>query len=134
MTGSSLAIDTNVAIDYLKGKGHVTSIIQKQSHIYIPSIVLGELYVGAHRSNDFDGKMAEVKELLANCTLLHINHPIIEKYAFIKAELLNKGRPIPENDIWIAAIVLQHDLALYTFDKHFHEVVGLQLFNPLSSI
>lgn len=55
-------------------------------------------------------------------------------YALTKANLFKKGKPIPENDIWIAAITLHHNLPLYTFDKHFREIDGLQLFNPLSSI
>jgi tRNA(fMet)-specific endonuclease VapC len=45
-----------------------------------------------------------------------------------------KKRPIPDNDIWIAAIALQHDLELYTNAIHFHEVEGLRLFDPLTSV
>lgn len=134
MTGNDLILDTNVAIDYFKGKSHVTSVIQKQTNLYMPSIVLGELYVGAHRSHDYAAKMKEIKELRANCILLHVTHAVIAQYALIKTALLNKGKPISENDIWIAAIAIQKDVPLYTYDKHFKEVDGLQLFNPLTSI
>lgn len=92
------------------------------------------MYVGALRANNVSAKMQEVEELLANATLLDVNHPVVEKYANVKKRLLDKGRPIPENDIWIAAFALQHELPLYTHDKHFRNVDGLQLFNPLSSI
>lgn len=83
MTGSKLVIDTNIAIDYFKENSRVTSIIQEQDHLYMPSIVLGELYVGARRSDNSAAKMAEVDELLKNCSVLHITHDVIKEYASV---------------------------------------------------
>lgn len=50
-----------------------------------------------------------------------------DHYASIKTALLNKGKPIPENDIWIAAVAKQFGLELYTQDQHFKEIDGLNL-------
>jgi len=48
-------------------------------------------------------------------------------YALIKSALLKKGKPIPENDIWIAAVAVQYELTLITRDNHFKEVEGLTM-------
>jgi tRNA(fMet)-specific endonuclease VapC len=56
---------------------------------------------------------------------LHIDENTATLYGSIKAALRKKGKPIPENDIWIAAIVQQHDLILITRDKHFSEIDNL---------
>jgi tRNA(fMet)-specific endonuclease VapC len=50
-----------------------------------------------------------------------------QQYGDIKSKLRAKGRPIPENDIWIAASVMPYPLALVAHDRHFHEVDGLQI-------
>jgi len=50
-----------------------------------------------------------------------------EKYAIIKTSLLSKGKPIPENDIWIAATAMQYNLLLYTMDSHFREIQTISL-------
>jgi tRNA(fMet)-specific endonuclease VapC len=127
-------IDTNVAIDYFKGQSHVRAIIRRPIIIYISAIVLGELYVGAYRSDNEEVKKAEIHELLSNGILLGIDRQVIERYGMLKTQLLNKGRPIPENDIWIAATALRHNLPVYSYDKHFKEIEDLNVFNPLTPI
>ncbi len=59
--------------------------------------------------------------------MLHTDDVIAENYAIIKTSLLRKGKPIPENDIWIAATAMRYQLSLYTNDKHFTEVEGIRL-------
>jgi len=61
--------------------------------------------------------------------LLTADHETADYYALIKSELLKKGKPIPENDIWIAATVKQYKLSLVTRDKHFNEINGLTIEN-----
>ena len=70
----------------------------------------------------------------ARCTLFPPDYITADVYGNTKAALAKKGKPIPDNDTWIAEIALQHNLPLYTNDAHFREIDGLQLFNPLSSI
>lgn len=78
--------------------------------------------------------MFEIESFLAKCTILIPDYKTAEVYGKTKASLAKKGKPIPDNDIWIAVIALQHDLELYTTDAHFREVDALQLFNPLTSV
>lgn len=120
-------MDTNVVIDLFKGKLSVFELIEKQQTVYIPTAVLAELYLGAYRSNNEQKHLQEIKDFLLRCTVLHADHITAEQYAVVKTALLKKGKPIPENDIWIAATALQHKLPLYTNDNHFGEVTGLDL-------
>ena len=59
--------------------------------------------------------------------MLDVTFDTASLYGTIKANLRKKGKPIPENDIWIAAIAMQHDLTLLTRDRHFEAVDGLRL-------
>ena len=134
MTGNNLILDTNVVIDYFKHHPHVTGIINRAETIYLPVTVIGELYFGAYRSQRPEAKIKEIQEFFSTVVILEINLKTTDIYGAVKAALANKGRPIPYNDVWIAAIAIQYNLPLYTFDKDFKEVDSLQLFNPLSSI
>ena len=64
---------------------------------------------------------------ISNCTILNINSAIAEKYASIRKGLKDKGTPIPENDIWIAATCIVYEIPLATNDKHFSNIEGLKL-------
>ena len=134
MTGSKIVFDTNIIIDLFKKNQQVRNVVARTDAVCIPLIVLGELRLGARRSLERSVKEKEIADFMATSVLLLLNEHTTNLYADLKAALLEKGRPIPENDIWIAAIAVQQNLPLYTHDEHFREVDGLQLFNPLSSI
>ena len=70
---------------------------------------------------------AIVKKLSNRYKLLLIDEATTVEYGKVKSSLRKKGTPIPENDIWIAAIAIRHKLTLVTRDKHFREVNGLGL-------
>lgn len=127
-------LDTNVVIDYFKENSHVTEVIKRAERIYLPMQVVGELYFGAYRSMRPSAKKREIGNFLPTVQILKTDLQTTMVYGAVKAALVNKGKPIPYNDVWIGAPAIQHNLPLYTFDKHFREVDGLQLFNPLSSI
>ncbi len=127
MTGSNLLLDTSAVIELFKGNPLVSSRLEKETTITIPSIVLGELYFGVYRSSNPVKHMQQVKQFIDNCEVFPIDAETAEIYAIVKNNLLKKGKPIPENDIWIAAIAKQCNLFLVTFDKHFFEVDDLKL-------
>lgn len=129
-----MLLDTNIVIDFFKGNQHILNVFQQQSSLFIAVPVLGELLLGAFRSVNSMTKRKEIEYLLSKCSVLHSDNMTAERYASVKSALLQKGRPIPDNDIWIAATALQHNLPLFTSDAHFREVDGLQLFNPLTSV
>jgi tRNA(fMet)-specific endonuclease VapC len=127
MTGNKLLLDTNIVIELFRGNQLVIDFLDKQDKLYLPTATLGELYLGAYRSSNVSKKLQEIKSFLESCVVLYTDAIISDKYAIIKTALLNKGKPIPENDIWIAATAMHYDIQLYTFDEHFGEVEGIKL-------
>ncbi len=96
--------------------------LQKAEHVFVPSIVLGEIFFGAHHSTQVAANVARVDAFVARSAVLACDENSARHYAQIKAALRAKGRPIPENDIWIAAIAQQHSLTLVSRDTHFGDV------------
>ncbi len=122
MTGSSVLLDTNIVIDFFKGDNKTVNILENTDNIFIATAVLAELYLGAYRSANKQKHLEQIKGFLNHCTVLSADSGTAENYAIVKTLLFQKGKPIPENDIWIAATSLQHNLPLFTRDKHFEEV------------
>lgn len=89
--------------------------------------MLGELYYGANKSNRTEERVEQVEGLEQKVVLLDCTKRTAKFYGKIKDELRQKGRPIPENDIWIAAIAREHKLVLAIRDKHFDQVEGLKV-------
>ena len=89
-------------------------------------IVLGELYYGAEKSKKRRLNREQIDEFSRINIVLGINTETAKYYAGIKANLFNKGRPSPENDIWISSIALQYSLILVSRDDHFKEVENLK--------
>ena len=124
MTGKVL-LDTNIVIAIFADEASVKQQLAIVGEIFIPSIVLGELYYGARKSARAEQNIARVDEFAAGNTVLLCDTTTARQYGVIKAQLQVKGKPIPENDIWIAAIAEQHQLTLVTRDSHFQHVDGL---------
>lgn len=95
--------------------------------VFLPSIALGELLYGAERSTRRAENLAEGQGFAASVAILSCDAGTAPHYGEIKSELRRKGRPLPDNDIWIAAIARQHQLTVATRDAHFGEIVGLPL-------
>lgn len=93
----------------------------------MPVTVCGELLYGALNSNNNKKNIAKYRGFISNCTILNINSAITEQYAAIRKRLKDKGTPIPENDIWIAATCIVYEIPLGTNDKHFRNIDGLKL-------
>jgi tRNA(fMet)-specific endonuclease VapC len=124
MTGNSRLLDTMILIGYLRG---TPAIQQRIAAItpYVSVISVGELHVGAHRSQSPASELLKMSRLLTFATVLVCEAATADQYGQIKHALWQKGRPIPENDIWIAATALHYGLALVSNDAHFDEVPGL---------
>lgn len=128
MIGSSVLLDTSVVIELFKGDKTTLSRLKQFDRFYLSSTALGELYLGAFRSNSPLIKLTEIDAFLQACNVLQVTATTAAIYGKLKASLLNKGKPMPENDIWIAAIAVEYELMLYSHDRHFREVEGLLLF------
>jgi tRNA(fMet)-specific endonuclease VapC len=121
-----LLLDTNIVIPLFAQDPTVLEHLQEAEEVFIPSNVMGELYSGAGKSKQAKQNIARIDEFAINNAILGCDIETARYYGEIKTTLRKKGRPVPENDIWIAAIALQHDLTLVTRDAHFEEVDNLR--------
>lgn len=126
MNGDYL-LDSNIVVDLFKGDSQAIARINQIKEIKIPVIVLGELYFGANKSNQTQRRLQEVEQLGNLATILDVTNSTAKIYGEIKDQLRSKGKPIPENDIWIAAITKEHNLTLLTRDRHFESVDGISI-------
>lgn len=127
MTGNNYLLDTNIVIEIFDGNKTFADKVNKQETIYLPSIVLGELYTGINRVANKVKHLKKLNDFLQLCTIINIDSSTAKYYGETVAILYKKGKPIPTNDVWIAALALQHDFTLITNDGHFKEIPGLQL-------
>ena len=125
MSGRYL-LDTNIIIALFADEAIVKSKLAQASEVFIPSFAIGELCYGARKSGRVQANLAKVDELVATSTVLVCDAKTAQQYGEVKNKLRLKGRPLPENDVWIATLALQHDLVLVTRDAHFQEVESLQ--------
>ncbi|HDN80308.1 MAG TPA: type II toxin-antitoxin system VapC family toxin [Chloroflexi bacterium] len=118
-------LDTNVVIALFAGEPKVLERLKQAKEVFVPCIVLGELYFGAYKSSSPEKNLARIDEFAMNVSVLGCDIDTARVYGLIKQELKKKGRPIPENDLWIAAIARQYNLTLATRDIHFQEISEL---------
>jgi len=123
----SVLLDTSVVVDYLRGDQNLGRRFAGFAATYVPLIVVGELYYGAHRAPRGEEAFAKVRDFLRTSVLLLPDESTADQYGRVKAELARIGRPIPENDVWIAAMALQYDLPIVTRDAHFSLVSRLKI-------
>lgn len=124
-----IALDTNRYVDFCRGLPEVVTVVRQAEKIFLPYIVLGEL-----RAGFLSGKKSLHNERLL---VRFLNSPRVDilfpdentthHYARLFTQLRKQGTPIPTNDIWLSALVLQHDLQLFTRDKHFEHLPQLVL-------
>jgi tRNA(fMet)-specific endonuclease VapC len=104
----------------------VIAILMRAEQMTIPVIVLGEYRYGIAQSRHRATYENWLSGLIRDCAVLDINEPTTQHYAEITLELRRKGKPIPTNDLWIAALCRQHSLPLLSRDRHFDLVTGLK--------
>jgi tRNA(fMet)-specific endonuclease VapC len=126
MSGRYL-LDTSILIALFADETLVKEKLAQASEVFIPSIAVGELYYGAWKSQRRQENITQVDELVAESVVLSCNVGAARWYGEVKNVLRLKGRPIPENDLWIAAIALEHDLVVATQDAHFEEIDNLKV-------
>jgi tRNA(fMet)-specific endonuclease VapC len=116
-----VALDSNRYDDLVTGDARVADVVETADAVYLPFIVIGELRAGFVAGN----RQAENERLLrslllkADIEILFADEQTTHHYSAVYAQLRRQGTPIPTNDMWIAALVLQHDLVLCTRDRHF---------------
>ncbi len=126
MTGRFL-LDTNIVIALFAQDTSVEQHIASAEAVFVPSTVIGELYYGAHKSSQVKANLARIYEFATNSIVLACDTETARHYGQLKNLLRTKGRPIPENDIWIAAVAQQYQLILLSRDGHFREIDTLSV-------
>ena len=125
MSGKYL-LDTNIVIALFADESAIKENLAKADDVFVPSIAIGELNFGARKSARSKDNLARIDEFAESNVVLACDTGTAHFYGEIKNTLRVKGHPIPENDIWIAAIALQHGLTLVTRDAHFGEIENLK--------
>ncbi|MBM4141900.1 MAG: type II toxin-antitoxin system VapC family toxin [Nitrospira sp.] len=120
-------LDTNIVISIFAKDPQIHNRIANVAEIFVPCIVIGELYFGAHKSVKIQENIARIDEFALSNTILSCNAETAKRYGDIKNRLKDKGHPLPENDIWIAAIAQQYELTLVTQDSHFNAIDNLKI-------
>jgi tRNA(fMet)-specific endonuclease VapC len=121
-----MIVDTNALTAAADDDPAVIAILTRARQMAIPVIVLGEYRYGIAQSRHSAAYENWLAGLLRDCAVLDINEPTTQHYAQITLDLRSKGKPIPTNDLWIAALCLQHSLPLLSRDRHFDQVRGLK--------
>ena len=111
----------------LAGDPEIPDSLSQAQLTFLPSIVLGELYYGAWKSRQKEANSAKIEALAAKSAVLPVDAVTTWHFGQIKSALKAKGRRVPENDIWIAALARQCGVTLLTRDQHFKEVDGIEL-------
>lgn len=124
-----IAIDTNIYTAFKQNKPSIIKLFRHVDFIGVDITVIAELYSGFKMGNRETLNREELVLFLNSPRVEVLGHDLetAEFYAFIVKALKAKGKPIPTNDIWIAASSLRHGLALCSADRHFEEIDGLML-------
>jgi tRNA(fMet)-specific endonuclease VapC len=125
----TVVLDTNAYSDFLRGVASRIEIIRSAAHLHIPLIVIGELRAGFAAGSRETENLATLEQFLASprVSVLSLDLATTEYYARIFLDLRRNGSAIPTNDLWIAALTLQHDFDLCTSDTHFQHIRELRL-------
>lgn len=115
----------NVIIRFFKGETELFSLFDDMEQLYVSSVSVGELMYGAELSKKSDFNRENYFCFCEQMKVLQPDLEVAKMYGKIKSNLKAKDRPIPENDIWIAATALAADLELVTADSDFENISGL---------
>ena len=119
-----VALDTNRLTDLFRGDIQLAEDISTAEEVWIPLFVLGEIKGGFQAGTQQSRNEGLLNRFLAKPTVgvLLPSRETAEGYARLFAQLRRAGTPVPDNDLWIAALVLEHDLVLITRDRHFDRI------------
>ena len=119
-----MIVDTNALSAAADADPAVLALLARAEQMAIPVIVLGEYRYGIAQSRKRASYESWLTGLLRDCLVLDVNEPTTQHYAQIVLELKRLGKPMPTNDLWIAALCRQHSLPLLSRDRHFDLVAG----------
>ena len=125
-------LDTSAYSELKRGHSGVAELLRQSQAIVFSPIVVGELLYGFRRTRHSEHNLRELQEFLENpfVSLVPVTVVTADRFSRIALGLRAKGRPIPTNDIWIAAQAMETGADLLSFDQHFAEIDGLAWVRP----
>ena len=122
-----VALDTNRLTDLFQGDSALAERLGACDEVWLPLIVLAEIKAGFYGGSQQHHNELLLRRFLARNTvsILLPSRETAEQYARIFVQLKRAGTPIPDNDLWIAALALEYDLTLITRDQHFEKIPQL---------
>jgi tRNA(fMet)-specific endonuclease VapC len=125
----ALLVDTNAYTALMVGEAEVVEVLAHAEKLFVNTVVLGELLGGFAAGKREARNRAELARFLDSprVEVLTITATTADSYALVYAGLRRKGKPIPTNDLWIAASALEHGAAVLTRDAHFAQIDGLRV-------
>ena len=122
-----VAVDTNRLTDLFRGDSQLADILARCEQFWIPLPVLAEIKAGFYGGGRLHRNENLLQRLLAKSTVnvLLPGRETAEHFARLFVQLKHAGTPVPDNDLWIAALALEHDLTLITRDRHFERIPQL---------
>lgn len=122
-----ILIDTNAYAAFKVGDPAALEIFRRAPEIALCTVVMGELLAGFACGSHETRNRRELSAFLESPRVrpVAIDADTAEHYALLFKGLRKKGRPVPTNDLWIAACALQHGFAVYSLDAHFREMENL---------
>ena len=122
-------LDTNAYSALMRGHREVAGRVRPCERIYLSAIVVGELLYGFRNGSRYDENRIQLADFVANpyVEFVPVTMTTCERFAWVASALRRKGKPIPGNDIWIAAHGLETGADLITSDSHFEAVDGLTI-------
>jgi len=120
-----LVLDTNVLIAFFKGDRAVAEVVSSHERVLIPTVVLGEFKSGIALDTKNGTVLRRALDSFLDAPsveVIAVSEETTDTYALVYKVLREKGCPIPQNDIWIAAMTLDQGGVLYTKDAHFDRV------------
>jgi tRNA(fMet)-specific endonuclease VapC len=119
-------LDTNAVSALFVGDTEIEAVLAVAPRHELPTIVIGEYRFGLARSRHRRTLGPLLEQLIAESVVLDVDLATTESYALVRERLRAKGKPIPENDVWISALAIQHGLEVVSRDAHFDDVAGLR--------
>lgn len=119
-------LDTNALSAWADADSALVRVLPRDRLWHLPVVALGEFLFGIRRARERAALERWLVEVKTMCALVSVDADTADHYADIREELRAAGTPIPENDIWIAALSRQHHLAVASRDGHFDKVRGLK--------
>jgi tRNA(fMet)-specific endonuclease VapC len=121
-----LILDTNALSAAADREPAALRVVASAERVAVPVVVLGEFRLGIAQSRHRADYEAWLREWMGAVMVLDIDEETTRHYATIGLELKRMGKPIPTNDLWIAALCRQHALPVVSRDRHFDLVAGIQ--------